>query len=248
MRVLLAVMVVTAILGNACQAVRAQTTPPTPQATCTINMQDSVNRSAFDKALPTIGILLFDKVLMTEVTAPIDVFSKPSIDGKKLFNVITVARKLQPVSMESGLRILPDYEFDDCPELDVLVVSSSYDMETIVASTAILEFVKSKGKATDFMMSNCAGAHLIGASGLADGHKIVTYIGGGSLLQKTYPKLAVQDDDQVSFVRDGKMISSNGNLASYISALELLEEMSSPEHRSFVESHLYLERLREYQQ
>ncbi len=244
MKTLLAWTVAIALTGNACHA---QKSTARSSETCTINMKDSANRVEFDESLPTIGVLLFDNVLMTEVTAPIDVFSKPSEDGKKLFNVVTVARKLQPVPMESGLRVLPDYSFDDCPKLNVLVVSSSYDMETVVASKEIVAFVKSKGKTTDFTMSNCAGAHLIGASGVADGRKIVTYIGGGELLQKTYPKLDVQDDSDVSFVRDGKMISSNGNLASYISALELLEELTSAKHRKFVESYLYIERLKQYE-
>ncbi|MBB3209158.1 transcriptional regulator GlxA family with amidase domain [Rhodopirellula rubra] len=246
MKTWLACVVVMISFGTAWGTVCAEHSAAESAETCTVNVKDSVNRSGFDKSLPTIGVLLFDNVLMTEVTAPIDVFSKPSKDGKKLFNVVTVAKALQPVTMESGLRVLPDYSFDDCPELNVLVVSSSYDMEAVVASAEIVEFVKSKGDATDFTMSNCAGAHLIGASGVADGRKIVTYIGGGELLQETYPELVVQDDSQVSFVRDGKMISSNGNLASYISALELLEEMTNREHREFVESHLYLERLRKY--
>ncbi|MEW4489510.1 cupin domain-containing protein [Thalassoglobus sp. JC818] len=215
--------------------------------TCTISVADSVNRQEFDETLPTIGVLLFDNVLMTEVTAPIDVFTKPDKDGNRLFNVITVAESIQPVPMESGLRVLPDFTFEDCPELNVLVVSSSYDMEQIVASERIVQFVKTKGKNTDYTMSNCAGAHLIGASGVADGRRIVTYIGGGELLQQTYPNLSVQDDSKVSFVRDGKMLSSNGNLASYISALELLQELTDKEHRDYVEQFLYLERLQDYQ-
>ncbi|WP_149495625.1 cupin domain-containing protein [Roseiconus lacunae] len=226
----------------------APTVPPqSPPETCTINLGDSSNRSEFDESLPTIGVLLFDSVLMTEVTAPIDVFSKPDEQGSRQFNVVTVAKSYQPIAMESGLRVLPDYSFEDCPELDVLVVSSSYDMETIVASSDIVEFVRSKGKNTKFTMSNCAGAHLIGASGLANGRKIVTYIGGGELLQTHYPELRVQDDSRVSFVIDGKMVSSNGNLASYISALELLETMTGKGHREFVESQLYLERLKNYE-
>ncbi len=46
---------------------------------------------------------------MTEVTAPIDVFSKPRENGTKLFNAVTVAETLQPVATESGLRMLSDY-------------------------------------------------------------------------------------------------------------------------------------------
>jgi len=95
-------------------------------------------------------------------------------------------------------------------------------------------------------VSNCAGAQLIGASGIADGHKIVTWIGGGEQLQKDYPKLKVQNGSLVTFIKDDKFLSSNGNLASYISALELVEIMTSPEHRKFVESYLYLDRLQDW--
>jgi transcriptional regulator GlxA family with amidase domain len=95
-------------------------------------------------------------------------------------------------------------------------------------------------------VSNCAGAQLIGASGIADGKKIVTYIGGGKELQKEYPKLLVQNDSLISFVEDGKFLSANGNLASYIAALELLERLSGKAHREYVESSLYLQRLKEW--
>jgi transcriptional regulator GlxA family with amidase domain len=96
-------------------------------------------------------------------------------------------------------------------------------------------------------MSNCAGAQIVGESGIASGRKIVTWIGGGVELQQEYPDLDVQDDATVAFVRDGKFFSSNGNLATYIAALALLEEMTTREHRRFVESYVYLERLRQWQ-
>ncbi|MEW7281231.1 hypothetical protein ABW636_21760 [Aquimarina sp. 2201CG1-2-11] len=95
-------------------------------------------------------------------------------------------------------------------------------------------------------MSNCAGANLIGESRIADGHKIVTWVGGGKQLQKEYPNLLVQNDSLVTYIKDGKFLSSNGNLASYISALELLEIMTNSEHRKFVESYLFLDRLQNW--
>ena len=95
-------------------------------------------------------------------------------------------------------------------------------------------------------MSNCAGAQLIGKSSIADGYKIVTWIGGGEQLQKDYPNLIVQDDSLVTFVTDGKFSSSNGNLVSYVSALNLLEKMTNAKHRKFVESYLYLDQLQNW--
>ena len=196
--------------------------------------------------LPVVGILMYDKVLGTEVTAPLDVFAKHTEDGKQLFNVLTLAATADPVMSEEGLWMLPDRTFADAPELDVLIVPSAYDMGSVVKDPTLVEFVRKQDAHTDYTMSNCAGAQLIGEAGIAEGREIVTWIGGGEQLQKDYPKLKVQDDSQVSFVSDGKFYSSNGNLATYISSLELLEKMTSPEHRAFVESYLYLQRLQDW--
>lgn len=200
----------------------------------------------FNSELPTIGLLMYDGVLQSEVIATSDVFAKPTESGKQLFNVITIAETDQPVTTEEGIRILPDFTFKNCPKLNALFVPSAYDMYTQVRNKNIIEFIIEKNKETDYTVSNCAGAQLIGKSGVADGHKIVTWIGGGEQLQKDYPNLKVQNDSIVTFVEDGKFLSSNGNLASYISALILLEKMTNTEHRQFVESYLYLEQLQNW--
>ncbi len=200
----------------------------------------------FKKELPTIGLLMFNGVLQSEVIATSDVFAKPSIEGKQLFNVITIAENADPITSEEGIRFVPDYTFESCPQLTAMFVPSAYDMYAQVHNEKIVSFIKEKNRETLYTVSNCAGAQLIGKSGIADGHKIVTWIGGGTQLQKDYPNLKVQNDSLVTFVEDGKFSSSNGNLASYISALNLLEKMSGPEHRKFVEDYLYLDRLQNW--
>lgn len=175
-----------------------------------------------------------------------DVFTKNTDDGTKLFNVITIAENADPIVTEEGLTILPDYTFNNTPKLEVLFVPSAYDMWTQVHNETIVEFIREKNKQTKYTVSNCAGAQLIGASGIADGKRIVTWIGGGEQLQKDYPSLLVQNDTKVTYVEDGKFSSSNGNLATYVSSLELLEKMTSADHRAFVESYLYLDRLKDW--
>lgn len=198
--------------------------------------------------LPTIGLLMYDKVLTTELTAPMDVFTKYTEDGKQLFNVITIAETYDFVVSEEGLKMFPDYTIENAPKLDVLIVPSAYDMTMQVKNENLVNFIKAQNNNTEYTVSNCGGASLIGESGIAEGKKIVTWIGGGEDLQKNYPGLLVQDDGTTSFVEDGKFMSSNGNLASYISSLKLLEKMSSKEHRKFVESYLYLDRLKNWKE
>lgn len=202
----------------------------------------------FNPELPTIGLLMFNGVLQSEIIATSDVFAKLSKDGEQLFNVIAIAETNNPITTEEGMHFVPDYTFDTCPKLTALFVPSAYDMYAQVHNKKIIDFIKEKNKETQYTVSNCAGAQLIGKSGIATGHKIVTWIGGGEQLQKDYPGLKVQNDSLVTFVADGKFSSSNGNLASYISALKLLEKMSSPEHRKYVESYLYLDRLQDWEE
>lgn len=202
----------------------------------------------FKSELPTIGLLMYNGVLQSEVIATSDVFAKPTEDGKQIFNVITIAETNKPITTEEGMHFVPDYTFDNCPNLTALFVPSAYDMYAQVHNEKIVNFIKEKNKETEYVVSNCAGAQLIGKSGIADGHKIVTWIGGGEQLQKDYPNLKVQNDSLVTYVEDGKFLSSNGNLASYISALNLVEKMTSPEHRKFVESYLYLDRLQDWKE
>ncbi|MBI1191799.1 MAG: glutamine amidotransferase [Bacteroidetes bacterium] len=204
------------------------------------------NVKKLDPNLPTIGILMYDKVLMTELTAPMDVFAKHSEDGKQLFNVITIAENYDLFISEEGLKMFPDYTFSNAPKLDIIIVPSAYDMAGQVKNQKLIAFIRMQNENTDFTVSNCGGASLIGETGIADGKKIVTWIGGGIELQKSYPNLKVQDDSKISFVEDGKFMSSNGNLASYISSLELLEKLTSKKHRKFVESYLYLDRLQQW--
>ena len=200
----------------------------------------------FNPELPTIGLLMYNGVLQSEVVATSDVFAKPTEAGEQLFNVITIAETANPITTEEGLHLVPDYTIENCPKLTALFVPSAYDMYAQVHNEALVNFIKQKNEETQYTVSNCAGAQLIGASGIAKGHKIVTWIGGGTQLQKDYPELLVQNDSLVTFVEDGKFLSSNGNLASYISALELLEKMTDAQHREFVESYLYLDRLQNW--
>ncbi len=202
----------------------------------------------FNKDLPTIGLLIYEGVLITEVTATADVFSKPTKDKVQLFNVITIAEHKNPMVTEEGIALVADYTFKTCPKLEAIFVPSAYDMHTQIRNQDLIQFIRDKNKETTYTVSNCAGAKLIGASGIAKGKKIVTYIGGGKQLQKDYPDLLVEDDAITTYMEDGKFSSSNGNLASYISALHLLEKMTSKEHRKFVESYLYLDRLQDWRE
>ncbi len=236
------------IITVGCNSDKSRTNTESPEITKIEKETDTRDKylKAFKPELRTIGLLMYNGVLQGEVIATSDVFAKLTVDGEQLFNVVSIAETENPITTEEGMHFVPDYTFENCPELTALFVPSAYDMSAQVNNEKIIAFITEKNKETRYTVSNCAGAQLIGKSGIADGHKIVTWIGGGEQLQKDYPNLKVQNDSLVTFVEDGKFSSSNGNMASYISALNLLEKMTSREHREFVESYLYLDRLQNW--
>jgi transcriptional regulator GlxA family with amidase domain len=209
------------------------------------NLKQSKMDKSIDSNLPTIGILIFEGVIINEVVAPLDVFSSANTEEKSLFNVILIATEDKTYNSAHGLKVNPDYTINNVPELKVLVVPSSYNPENQTKDVKLINFIKEQNKTTDYIASHCAGAWLIGEAGIADNKEIVTYVTGGEYLKKDYPNLKVADDNTVSVVQDGKFISSNGNLVSYIASLDLLEKMTNNEHRKFVESSILFDRIKE---
>ena len=196
-----------------------------------------------ENELPKIGILIFEGFLANEVVAPLDVFTKAQENGKSLFNVFLVAENDSAYVSEEGLKIIPDLTIANCPDLDVLVVPSSMNPENQTKNPTLVSFIKKQSKKTEYTASHCAGAFLLGEAGIADGKQIVTYCGGSKALQNDYPNLLVQDDNVNAVVTDGKIISSNGNLVSYLASLELLEKMAGTEQRKQVENELLIHKL-----
>lgn len=195
--------------------------------------------------LPTVGILIFEGVLTNEMVAPMDVFTKKNASDKALFNVVLIAKEAKVYVTEEGLQLLPDFTIPDAPKLNVLVVPSSNNPERQIEDDELINYIRKENETTDYMASHCAGAFMLGASGVADNRQVVTYCSGSAKLRHDYPRLLVMDDSVFSVVQDGNLISSNGNLVSYLASLDLLEMMAGPAHRNFVEEQLLLNKLKQ---
>ncbi|MEH6651905.1 MAG: DJ-1/PfpI family protein [Motiliproteus sp.] len=174
-----------------------------------------------------IGILVYDGVLTSDVTAPLEVFGIASrLTWFSDYEVITVSVSDQKtITTEEGLKIGVDAWIGDAPELDALIVTSSYDMDPLIENKELIRFIKATSTAADWMASNCSGAYLLAEAGLLDGKRATTWAGGESDLQKNYPAVNVQVNQNL--VVDGGIITSNGSLVSYQAALKLLHLMSS---------------------
>ena len=98
-------------------------------------------------AQSTIGILVFDGFLTSDVTAPVEVFGAAT--KKAWFSsyevVVISATKNKTVVSEEGLTIVADKTIYDELKLDVVMVPSAYDMDDLVSDKNLIDFIK-KGR------------------------------------------------------------------------------------------------------
>ena len=191
----------------------------------------------------TIGILVFDGFLTSEVTAPLEVFGAavkhaPMSDYRV---VLISAAHEKEVRSEEGLRMIADQTIYDPMHVDVLIVPSSYHMDPLIKNTDIVSFIQAQNSTASFMASNCSGAFLLGAAGVLDGKKATTWAGGEKDLAKAFPKVDVQVDQNV--VVDGRVVTSNGGPVSYQGAFELLAKLSSDKFAKQIEDTIQFGRL-----
>jgi len=191
-----------------------------------------------------IGILVYDGVLSSDVTAPAEVFGVAT--RKSWFSdydvlLIGVKKDIPVVSTEEGIRLTVDKTIYDSPVLDALIVTSSYAMDDLFVNTDLIDFLKEQAENTSWLASNCSGAFLYAHAGLLDGYKATTWAGGEKQLQKDFPEINVIEDRNV--VVDRNRISSNGGIPSYQGALVLLAKMSSEKKAKKVFEAIQLNRL-----
>jgi cyclohexyl-isocyanide hydratase len=89
---------------------------------------------------------------------------------------------LEPVTGDSGLRILPTVTFEGCPRLDVICVPGGPGINALLADESVLEAVRRQGAQARCVTSVCTGALVLGAAGLLRGYRAATHWASMELL------------------------------------------------------------------
>ncbi|MEM9856290.1 MAG: DJ-1/PfpI family protein [Bacteroidota bacterium] len=176
-----------------------------------------------DKVL-NVAFLVLDGVYNSELVAPMDILHHTVFHTEKGMQVFTVAPVRDTITSFEGLKIIPDYSFltDSLPDIDILVVpSAEHSMDTDLENEDLISFVRVYGNKADFVMSLCDGAFVLAKAGLVDGKESTTFPSDIGRYREKYPELIVHEN--VSFVHDGKLITSVGGAKSYDPALYLAE-------------------------
>lgn len=170
------------------------------------------------------GFVVVDGVYGTELVAPYDVLEHVSHQSAATagIEIFTVSPDGEAVRTAEGLELTPDYGFDDAPPIDILLVpSSSGSRDRDLANDRLIEFVRRRGQQARLVVSLCWGSFVLAESGLLDGHAVTTFPADYDRFARRFPELELRVN--VSFVHDGRFLTSQGGVLSYDVAMYLVD-------------------------
>ena len=131
------------------------------------------------------------------------------------FNLYTVSEKTEPIEASAGMKIVPDYTFENAPAPKVVVIPAQ------TGSPALHAWLRKIVDSTDVTMSVCTGAFQLGRAGLLNGLDATTHHEFFDQFAKAFPDVKLKRG--LRFVENQK-ISTAGGLTSGIDlALRVVE-------------------------
>lgn len=154
-----------------------------------------------------VGILVYDEVYFLDFAGPLEVFFDTELeDGSKGFEVFLVAPEKKNIKAHTGTLIVPDYDIDNCPKLDILIVPGG-NLNLSKQNQKVADFIIKSEKQCKILMSVCTGAFILADLGLLNGLEATTWYGAKQNLQKSYPEIKISDG---RFTDNGRFITTAG--------------------------------------
>jgi len=183
----------------------------------------------------TVGIFIFDDVDVLDFTGPYEVFNvtrlkeKPEFADPSPFKILLISEYPRPVTAMGGMKVIPDHTFEDCPEIDILIVPGGLGERWEHNNHVIHHFLRSRSKKVKTLASVCTGALFLANAALLNGKKATTHILSLDRLEEGFPEIKVIRNKR--YVEDGNIITSAGisagiDMSLYIVAKYLGEDVA----------------------
>lgn len=173
-----------------------------------------------------VGILIFPDVEVLDFTGPFEVFSVVRLNEERRreepspFVVSLIAERSQPVAASGGLRVIPDYDFDTCPPLDILVVPGGWGTRKEIDNDRLIQWINARAKEVETLTSVCTGSMLLGRAGLLEGLHATTHWRALDWMRESFPNVTVESKMHV--VEQGHLFTSAGISAGIDMALRVV--------------------------
>lgn len=114
-----------------------------------------------------LGIYIFKDAEIVDFAAPYGVFSvarrwEPGLEA------FFVADAMRPVQAQAGFTVLPNYSFNDHPDMDAFLIPGGFGTRQEMFNRRLHEYIRSLPAGT-LLTSVCTGSWVYGVMGLLDG-------------------------------------------------------------------------------
>jgi transcriptional regulator GlxA family with amidase domain len=161
-----------------------------------------------------VGILIFPDVEVLDFAGPFEVFSVTRLNEDRRreepspFEVKLIAERKEPIEASGGLRVIADYDLDNCPSLDILVVPGGWGTRKEITNDRLINWISAKGAEVETLTSVCTGSMLLGRAGLLKGLQATTHWRALDWMRESFPTVTVES--RMHVVEDGRVFTSAG--------------------------------------
>ena len=171
-----------------------------------------------------VGILIFDDAEVLDFAGPFEVFAVTSeLNNFELFNVFTVGKSLKSITAVNGLSVNPKYDYVNCPNIDILIISGGSGTRKQMEDTETLDWISQIHQKSEYKLSICSGSRLLGALGLLKERPYCTHHEVYEHMSKIAPTGIPQKDRR--YVNFKKTYTSGGISAGIDLSFHLVEKL-----------------------
>ncbi len=114
-----------------------------------------------------LGIYISKDLEIVDFAAPYGVFSVARRFDPEL-EAFFVAESLRPVQAQAGFTVLPNYSFNERPDMDAFLIPGGFGTRQEINNLRLHDFIRSLPDNT-LLVSVCTGSWIYGRMGLLDG-------------------------------------------------------------------------------
>jgi transcriptional regulator GlxA family with amidase domain len=175
-------------------------------------------RCLYSIAMHTVAVLALDKVIPFDLSTPVEVFTRTRLpDGRAAYRVRICGAT--PTVDAGAFTLQPPWGLAALADADTIILPGCAD-PTAPVPAEVLDALRHAAASGTRIASICAGAFILAATGLLDGHRATTHWLAAAALAQRHPEIDVDPD--VLYVDNGQFLTSAGAAAGLDLCLHLI--------------------------
>ncbi|XOV84474.1 MAG: DJ-1/PfpI family protein [bacterium] len=170
-----------------------------------------------------LGVVLYEDFELLDAYGPLEMFGCLAAD----IETVVIAEHKGPVKSTGGPKTLAEYDFNDAPPLDLLLLPGGIGTLPALENQQLLGFLQARCPDIPVNMSVCSGSAIFARAGLLDGLRATS--------NKMYFSLASSQSDKVQWVEAarwvdaGQYVTSSGVSAGTDMSLAVIQRLFGAE-------------------